>query len=172
MRLQNIAFAVLSTALGIVVVKTTTTMLKRTPFMAFQAPARSIEASVDRVVSTADGPVVLLESEQSGRYLPIWIGYAEARAIERARTGTPTLRPRTHDLLAKTIAQLDARVVRVRVDRLRDDGVYTATVTLLAADHIIHIDARPSDSIALALRTSAPIYLDPSLRAEMIDPTN
>ena len=176
MQYRSIALAVLSTTVGVAAIQATSAYfsLLAPPTVADVAPpVNSIESTVYRVVPTEDGPVVLLRAGDDQRLLPIWIGYAEARAIERARTGTEMPRPMTHDLFAATLGELDARVAHVRVDRLRDDGVYTGTITLIRNREVLKIDTRPSDAIALALRTNAPIYVDGGLRAEMIsDPAD
>ena len=93
------------------------------------------------------------------RVLPIWIGPAEAMSIGVALEGQTLLRPMTHDFLASTISALGSRVERVVVDRVEGSTFY-ATVYLHYQGEIIGLDARPSDSIALALRTDAPLFVD------------
>jgi len=114
------------------------------------------------------GAVMLLRGEDWGeQVLPIYIGSAEAEAIARAVHGIPTQRPMTHDLLVSMLGALGVRVERVTIDALISD-VYTATVVL--AQEINgevkrhYIDARPSDSVAIAVRTGAPIYINNRLR--------
>ncbi len=173
MRYRSIVIAALSTTFGIAVVQATSALsaLRLTPSASTaEVPPNSLRASVADVVATPQGPVVLLRPESSDRLLPIWVGYAEARAIERVLSDIDMPRPMTHDLFAKTLGRLDARLVHVRVDRLRPDGVYVGTATLQQDDRIIKIDTRPSDAMALALRTSAPIYIDSSLRAQLVEP--
>ena len=170
MQYRSIVIAALSTSIGIAALQATTALSAfwLTPSKAeVSVPASSMQASVVDVVSTADGPVVLLQPEGTDQFLPIWIGHAEARAIKRALAGVKMNRPRTHDLFANTLSNLDARLVHVRVDRLRG-GVYYGTATLQQGDRVISIDARPSDAMALALRTSATIYVADELRAELI----
>lgn len=91
--------------------------------------------------------------------LPIWIGPTEAAAIGIALEGQPHARPMTHDLLATIIFALGAEVERVVIDRV-EGSTFFATINLLVNDDVVHIDARPSDSIALAVRTQAPLYVD------------
>jgi len=91
--------------------------------------------------------------------LPIWIGPTEAASIGVALEGVPNTRPMTHDLLANTIEALSGEIESVLISRV-DGSTFYATVFLAHGDEMIEIDARPSDSIALAVRTSAPLYVD------------
>jgi bifunctional DNase/RNase len=101
---------------------------------------------------------VLLKEKDGDRVLPIWIGPAEASAIAMELEGVAAQRPMTHDLLKSIIEGLEARVVRVQINALKKSTFY-ARVFLQRDDSIVSVDARPSDSIALALRTKAPIYV-------------
>lgn len=107
-----------------------------------------------------DSPVVLLRDPQSDRVLPIWVGLPEAQAIARILHGVAMERPMTHDLLADVIRGLGARVLEVRVHDLRED-VYHGAVVLQprGENEPVEIDARPSDALALALRTGASIFV-------------
>lgn len=98
-------------------------------------------------------PVVVLRERDGQRYLPIWIGEPEASAIALAQEGIETPRPLTHDLLRDVVAALGSRVVEVQVTELRD-GVFYADLVLEAGRRV---SARPSDGIAVALRTGATI---------------
>ena len=102
-------------------------------------------------------PIVLLKTAAGDRYLPIWIGPAEAQAILTRLQETETPRPMTHDLLASTVAGLGAEVVRIEVTDLRDNTFY-ARITLRRDGADVELDSRPSDAIALAVRTQAPIF--------------
>ena len=102
-------------------------------------------------------PMVLLRTAVGDRYLPIWIGPAEASAILMKLEGTETPRPMTHDLFASVLAQLGAEVVRIEVTDLRENTFY-ARITLRRDGASYEIDSRPSDAIALAVRTRAPIF--------------
>ena len=93
------------------------------------------------------------------RVLPIWIGPTEAASIGVALEGQTQIRPMTHDLLANTIRALDTKVERIVIDRVKDSTFY-ATVYLNRNGEIINLDARPSDSIALAVREDAPLFVD------------
>src|SRR5665811_429385 len=102
-------------------------------------------------------PIVLLKSEQSDRYLPIWIGSPEAAAILVKLQNAEFPRPMTHDLLTNVLGSLSAKLERVLVTELKDNTFY-AVLRLMAGGREIDIDSRPSDAIALAVRTEAPIF--------------
>ena len=94
-------------------------------------------------------PIVLLKTAEGNRFLPIWIGHPEAAAILMKLQGAATPRPMTHDLLNDLLEQFDAKCERVSVTELRDNTFYAS----------ITIDSRPSDALALAVRTEAPIFV-------------
>ena len=100
-------------------------------------------------------PVVILAG--GGRVLPIWIGDAEASSIARALEGQRSSRPNTHDLIGNLLKGLRATPERITITELRE-STYFAVITLKAGRRRIAIDSRPSDAIAVALRTGAPIY--------------
>jgi uncharacterized protein len=102
-------------------------------------------------------PIVLLKTADGNRYLPIWIGHPEAAAILMKLQGAAVPRPMTHDLLANILSQLDARIVQIAVTELRDNTFY-AEITLMVDGGEVQIDSRPSDAIALAVRSGAPIF--------------
>jgi bifunctional DNase/RNase len=104
-----------------------------------------------------NSPVVILQEKDGERVLPIWIGPAEASAIAMELAGVKFSRPLTHDLLKQIILGLGADLRRVMITQVKDN-TYFAELHLHRDDHVIHVDARPSDSIALALRLSAPIF--------------
>jgi len=101
--------------------------------------------------------LLLLEAPDSGVVLPLVIGLSEAGAIQEGRAGIVPPRPLTHDLLAKTVAALGAKVDRVDIDAFAD-SVFHAKVRLSQSGKVITVDARPSDSVALAVRTGAQIF--------------
>lgn len=107
-------------------------------------------------------PIVLLKVEGKNRFLPIWIGHPEAAAILMKLQNADLPRPMTHDLLAATIEQLSATVSSVLVTELRDNTFY-AVLRLEAGGQEIQLDSRPSDAIALAVRTDAPIFASTEL---------
>lgn len=100
-----------------------------------------------------------LENTSEPQLLPIWIGHSEAEAILLLLEDQPHTRPYTHDLLANVIGALGSRVERVVIDKVMG-ATFFANICLDREGRMIHIDARPSDSIALALRTGARIFVD------------
>ena len=124
----------------------------------------------------SNSPIVVLKDDDEKFFLPIWVGIFEANAIALQLENITTPRPMTHDLLRNTIAQLDARVTRIVINDLKD-ATFFAQIRLLiksgtGGDRMLEIDARPSDAIALALRTEAPIYVAQSVleQAQTITP--
>ena len=115
-----------------------------------------------RVSVTTYQRVVILKVKDSDRYLPIWIGPTEAEAIAVKLQDVSVPRPLTHDLLGSVIASLGASVSRIVVSDLTDDTYY-AKVVLQANGSTMEVDSRPSDAIALAVRTQAPIFADESV---------
>ena len=102
-------------------------------------------------------PIVLLKTIEGNKFLPIWIGHPEAAAILMKLQGASTPRPMTHDLISDLISELDATCARVSVTELKDNTFY-ASITLRFNGQEIEIDSRPSDALAVAVRTSAPIF--------------
>ncbi|HEY8081460.1 MAG TPA: bifunctional nuclease family protein [Acidimicrobiales bacterium] len=109
--------------------------------------------------------LVLQETGELRRSIPIFIGEPEAVAIECAVRGIPTPRPLTHDLLRDVITELGATVSRVVITELRD-ATYFAEIHLNAAGATSVVSARPSDAVALALRTESPLFVDDELMDE------
>jgi uncharacterized protein len=107
-------------------------------------------------------PIVLLKVDGKNRFLPIWIGHPEAAAILMKLQNAELPRPMTHDLLAAIIEQLSANVASVLVTELRDNTFY-AVLQLEAGGQEVRVDSRPSDAIALAVRTDAPIFASTEL---------
>ena len=104
-------------------------------------------------------PIVILKDVNGPGVLPIWVGIYEANAIALEIEKVSTPRPMTHDLLRNMLADLNASVQRIVVSDLKDNTFY-ALIYVLCGEEVIAIDARPSDAIALALRTQAPIYVE------------
>ncbi len=107
-------------------------------------------------------PVVILEAEDSDRVLPIWIGHFEAWAIAMELSQLKSKRPLSHDLMAIIIGELAGTLVKVEITELREQTFY-ARISIETGNGMKEIDARPSDSIALALKTDAPIYVNAEL---------
>ncbi|MBI5310234.1 MAG: bifunctional nuclease family protein [Actinobacteria bacterium] len=103
-------------------------------------------------------PIILLKAVDGNEFLPIWIGHPEAAAILMKLQGADTPRPMTHDLIATVFDDLEIECSQVAVTELRDNTFY-ASITLKLAGREIEIDSRPSDAIALAVRTDAPIFV-------------
>jgi len=113
-------------------------------------------------------PVVILQTLDGTRRLPIWIGPPEASAIAMEIAGKKFQRPLTHDLMVSILKGLQARVRRVEICDLKQNTFY-ARITIEAAGQLLSIDARPSDSIALALKTKAKIYAAEELLTDELD---
>ncbi|GIF62979.1 hypothetical protein Ais01nite_10140 [Asanoa ishikariensis] len=107
-----------------------------------------------RVELPSNQPIVLLREVEGDRYLPIWIGAVEATAIAYEQQGVKPARPLTHDLLRDVLAALKQPLNAVEIVELKENVFYA---DLLIGDNNLRISARPSDSIALALRVGAPI---------------
>ena len=102
-------------------------------------------------------PIVLLKTVDGNKFLPIWIGHPEAAAILMKLQGASTPRPMTHDLLSDVLDQMEAKCEKVSVTELRDNTFF-ASITISMNGSELEIDSRPSDALALAVRTSAPIF--------------
>jgi hypothetical protein len=121
-------------------------------------------------------PVVILRDKDDGLFLPIWVGLFEANAIALEMEKISTPRPMTHDLLKNVLAELGTRVERIVINDLKDNTFY-ARIHLTRGDTRFEIDSRPSDAIALALRSRAEIFVETevlekskSLRSESGEP--
>lgn len=111
---------------------------------------------------STNAPVVILQEQDTKRVLPIWIGPAEASAIAMELAGVKFSRPLTHDLIKQLVVGLGAELRRVIITQVKENTYY-AELHVHRAGDVIHIDARPSDSIAVALRLKAPIFTDDAL---------
>jgi hypothetical protein len=119
-----------------------------------------IEVVIDsiRVSLMSQQRIVILREREAERYLPIWIGVYEAEAITIALQEVEVARPLTHDLLKNVINLFNGRVVRVEVVALREDTYYGNIVAEMNG-RTINIDSRPSDALAVAVRTHVPILV-------------
>ncbi|MCD6253461.1 MAG: bifunctional nuclease family protein [Thermotogae bacterium] len=117
---------------------------------------------LDRVHNT---PVILLRVENTNRVIPIWIGSCEALALSMALDGVDFPRPMTHDLLLNIVEALDAKLERVVIHSIKDNTYYASLILKDLAygeeeeGSFIEIDARPSDSIVLAVKKDVPIFV-------------
>ncbi|MDT8369324.1 MAG: bifunctional nuclease family protein [Longimicrobiales bacterium] len=111
---------------------------------------------------STNSPVVVLREAEGERLLPIWIGATEARAIAMQMAGMSVGRPLTHDLLVAVVRAGGGTLVRIEIPRVKQNTYYAALV-LRTPQGEVHVDARPSDSIAVALRANARILADDAL---------
>lgn len=118
-----------------------------------------------RVHMLSNRHVVILKDTAGDRYLPIWIGAWEASAIAMRLQGLTAERPLTHDLFAAALERLGVRVVRVVISELADE-TYHARLHLERDGVEVEVDSRPSDALALAVRTEAEIFADEEVLAQ------
>ena len=126
-----------------------------------------------RVDPITNSPIVILRDKEGQKVLPIWMGIFEANAIALQIENISTPRPMTHDLLRNVIQDLKASVQKVVVCDLQENTFYALIYLALDGDTVA-IDARPSDAIALALRTRAPIFVEDTVldNAKTVDFTS
>jgi bifunctional DNase/RNase len=126
-----------------------------------------IEVTVSRLGldSSTNSYVVVLQEREGSRLLPIWIGQPEAESIVMHMHNVKRSRPLTHDLVRSLIVGMGAQLRRVQITRV-EKSTYYAELHIQRGTELVQIDARPSDSIAVALRLSAPIYAAESLLVE------
>lgn len=111
--------------------------------------------AIDPVTNT---PIMILREVDGEQAIPIWIGLLEATAIATELEKIQFSRPMTHDLLRNILKKVGSEVIKIEVIDLRENTFY-AVITIISGDREFQIDARPSDAIALALRTDSPIYV-------------
>lgn len=107
----------------------------------------------------SNSPIVILKEGEERIFLPIWVGIFEANAIALQLENIATPRPMTHDLLRNLIETMEGKVSRIIISDLRESTFY-ARIDMVVGQRQLEIDARPSDAIALALRTEAPIFVE------------
>lgn len=118
-----------------------------------------------RIELPSNQPIVLLKEREGERFLPIWIGAAEANAIALALQGVVTPRPMTHDLFKNVLEEVGIEVGRILITELRD-GTFFAELELKRNGTSYQVSSRPSDAIALAVRVGAPIFANEEVLAE------
>lgn len=123
-----------------------------------EAPSDYLAVRVSRVVLTAEGGGVLLQSETDGRLIPIFIGGTEAISIGLRKEKQKYTRPLTHDLLDSVVRQLGGELVKVQVERI-ENNVFIGRIFLRQGERTFDLDARPSDAVALALGNQVPIFV-------------
>lgn len=111
---------------------------------------------------TTNTPVIILAPNDTEKVLPIWIGHAEAWAIAMELSGVGSKRPLTHDLIKNLITELGGRVGRIEITNL-EEQTFFASIRIEVEGGTKSVDARPSDSIAIALKTGAPIFVNEEL---------
>jgi hypothetical protein len=114
-------------------------------------------------------PIVFLADPQEERALLVWIGPCEANALNAEIEGTKSPRPLTHDLAGKIIEKLRGKIQRIIITHVKD-GIYYATLVIEREGSTVEIDARPSDSIVMALKSKSPIFVSKGLFAELSVP--
>ncbi len=133
-----------------------------------------IEMELNKIVidEKRHDQLIVLKEKNGQRVLPIVIGLSEVLAIRSKISGSKTPRPLTHDLLYAVISALDARLESIRIDRLQDNIFFATLVLKSPTGARVEVDARPSDSIALAVRARCPIYVDEEVlrQTETLEP--
>lgn len=118
-----------------------------------------------RVELPTNQPIVLLREREGERFLPIWIGPVEATAIAFALQGIVTQRPMTHDLMKSILEETGVGIDRILITELRETTFY-ATIELSKNGESFSVSSRPSDAIALAVRSSVPVFAHPDVLSE------
>ena len=118
-----------------------------------------VEVSSIRLEEETETPIMLLQKPNTNKVLPIWIGTIEAVSIAYAQEGFVHPRPQTHDLLLNIIDSLNAKILEVSITDIHDK-TYFAEIKLSTHEGELTLSSRPSDAIALALRSSAELYVD------------
>jgi bifunctional DNase/RNase len=133
----------------------------------------TVQGVMPDAIPNSDSQVVILQDESKANTLPIWVGVAEGTAIRLAMEGVIPPRPLSHDLIRNLTEQLGLKISRVVVTDVKNNTYY-ASIYLSSKQSELTVDSRPSDAIALALRTSSPIYVAQDvldrLSPENVDP--
>jgi bifunctional DNase/RNase len=127
-----------------------------------------VHVSALAIDAGTNSPIMLLKEEKGEKVLPIWIGFPEASAIALAKSfdKNEIERPLTHDLLKLILDALSAKLIKVVVDEL-EGTTYKAKLFLQAGNRDCYLDSRPSDAVALALRTGSPIFVENAIFGKM-----
>jgi bifunctional DNase/RNase len=129
------------------------------------SPFIEVEVKGVSIDSVGQAPVVILVDKEGKRAFPIWIGTQEAMAIDKELKNSTSPRPMTHDLLYSILSQMQVKVKEIRILELKNNTYY-ASLFLTSNKEVFEVDARPSDSIILALKSKAPIYVSTRLLDE------
>lgn len=119
-----------------------------------------------KVDETRNEQVIIFREKAGVRYLPVIIGMPEVNAIKLKLSGVVPPRPLTHDLMAQIIEKLGAKLIRVSIDKLEQHTFFAKLIISRNGQEDVSIDARPSDSVALALRTGAPVFASEDVIAQ------
>ena len=128
-----------------------------------------VELSRIIISEEQESQVIVLKEKGGRRILPIWIGLFEAVAINRRVSGEPVSRPMTHDLLAEMLSKLSGTLEQVAIDKYipgKQGGVFHAKLRVRQGEAVHEIDCRPSDAIALSVRSDAPLFVAERILAE------
>ena len=130
-----------------------------------------VEVELFQVILTDGSPTqsIVLREKSGDRIIPIFIGYNEAIAIDRKLKDVAVPRPLTHDLLQSVIEKMGGKLEQVVLNDLRD-GTYYALLIIQRDGQRVEVDARPSDAIALAVRTGAPVFAEESVILKAMSP--
>lgn len=117
-----------------------------------------LELNKIKIDETRNEQIIIFREKEGDRYLPVVIGIAEVNSIKLKLSGIQPPRPLTHDLIVQVMEQLGAKFERVYIDKLEQNTFFAKLQLKDKEGQDVHIDARPSDSVAIALRAGAPIY--------------
>jgi bifunctional DNase/RNase len=119
-----------------------------------------VQLSKIKIDENRSEQVIVLKEKQGHRFLPVVIGIAEVNAIKMKLSGVEPPRPLTHDLLMSVISAVDAELEKIVIDRLENNTFFAKLCVKTKDAKSVEVDARPSDSIAIALRANVPIFVD------------
>ncbi len=125
-----------------------------------------LELNKIKIDENRNEQVIVFKEKEGTRYLPVVIGLAEVNSIKMKLSGIKPPRPLTHDLMFQLMEQVDTKLEKVVVDRLHQNTFFAKLIFRSANDQEIILDARPSDSVALALRAEAPIFASEEVMGE------
>lgn len=125
-----------------------------------------LELSKIKIDENRNEQVIVFKEKDGTRYLPVVIGIAEVNSIKMKLSGVKPPRPLTHDLMLQTLEQLEARLEKVVIDRLHQNTFFAKLIVRSHSDQELIVDARPSDSVALALRAEVPIFASEEVMGE------
>jgi bifunctional DNase/RNase len=123
---------------------------------------KEIPVKIYSIATSITESIIFLDETEGIRILPIWIGPFEAQSIAIRMSGYVSPRPMTHDLLYKIIKELGATITKVLISNI-EDNTYFSKIYILKDEKVIEIDSRPSDAIALSVRSGCPIYVEESV---------